>query len=257
LAFGIGDKVEDVLDRKLQFEIGRADITVTAYDFVNNQLVFKAPLPDDLEGTVYEIALFSQETNSLAGDFGSVLLTSFDSDEEDWIDPTSGAASAFSTTNTRVGADSLRLVATASTTTRSVLEGVAFDFSGNTSADKFVLACNVSANVSNVKLLLKTDNSNYYTITYTPAAGYRFSGQSLGSAVPTGSPDWEDINMMEVQVTATSGGSATIDFDGIRIEDTDTPNPEYVMVSRELLSVPFVKDSGRIQAIEFAINVSV
>jgi hypothetical protein len=257
MAFGVGGKVEEADDKRLQFEIGRADIAITSYDFVNDKIVFKAPLPDEFEGIIYEIGLFSQEKNALSGDYASMLIADFDPDTEDWVDPVSGNTSTYNSTNTRIGSESLRLVATAGNTSRALLQGISYDFSGNTTADRFLLAYNVSSNVASIELRLKNDDANYFTISYSPAAGYRVNGLTIGTATITGSPDWSEINMIEVRVTATGGGTATVDFDGIRIEDTDTPNPEYVMVSRELLSTPFVKEAGRIQAIEFTLDVAV
>jgi hypothetical protein len=138
------------------------------------------------------------------------------------------------------------------------LDGIGLDFSDNSSADRFTTAVNVGANVANVKLILYTDSSNYYTITHNPTpGGYRFMNWAMSAAVPTGSPSWSNITMIAYSLTATSAGTATIDLDGLRLEDTDTPNPEYVMVARELLATPFLKEAGRSQAIEFAIDVSI
>jgi hypothetical protein len=102
-----------------------------------------------------------------------------------------------------------------------------------------------------------TDESNFFCFTFAPTAGYRFMNAPISAATITGVPDWGSINMLELSVTAASTGAATVDFDGLRIEDLDTPNPEYVMVSRELLTTPFVKQAGRIQAIEFALDVAI
>lgn len=237
--------------------MGRADIVLTAYDFVNNKLIFKAQLPDDVDGGIREIGLFSLERNALAGDGDSRLITTFDSATESWVNPANSSATAFSTATTRVGADSLSVVASSSSTVASQLDGIGLDLSDNSSADRFTIAANVSANVSSVKLNLYSDSSNYYTITFNPTAGYRFMSQPMSSAVATGTPSWDNINIIGLSVTATSGGTATVDFDGIRLEDTDTPNPEYVMVAREVLASPFIKESGRSQAIEFAIDVNI
>jgi hypothetical protein len=255
MAFGVGDNPEVANEKKLNFEIGRTNIAVRSYDFVNDKLIFKAPLPEGIAGTIYEVALYSQEKNSLAGDYGSQLLTTFESDD-DWINPVNGNSATFSTANTRIGNDSVSLTAAASATTRARLEGISMDFSGSTMADRFMLSMNVSTNTSAVDLKFMTDNSNYYTFTFNPASGYRIQGKTLGTSVSTGNPNWSDINMLELSLTATSGGTSTLDLDGLRIEDLDSPNPEYIMIAREVLGTPFVKEENRIQDIEFAINVS-
>jgi hypothetical protein len=257
IAYGIGDKAEVSSDKKLQFEIGRADITITGYDFVTNKLIFKAPLPDDYDGKIHEVGLFSMEKNALAGNGDSRLISTFDSSTEEWINVATGLGATFDGSNTRVGDDSLRLSAAASGTSSAILDGIGLDLSENTSADRFTIAANVSANVSSLKLDLMTETTDYYTLTFAPTAGYRFMSAPMSAAVATGSPSWDSINMIQLRLVATAGGTATVDLDGLRLEDTDTPNPEYIMVGRELLVAPFTKEAGRSQAIEFAIDVSV
>jgi hypothetical protein len=77
------------------------------------------------------------------------------------------------------------------------------------------------------------------------------------SAVATGAPTWESITQLRVATTSTAGGAGTVDFDSIRIEDTDTLNPDYVLVAREVLTTPYVKENGKIQDVEFTIDISI
>src|SRR5688572_7298790 len=88
IAFGLGSAAESVNDTKLQFEVGRTEILLVSYDFVNNKLIFKANVPEDFGGKIYEAALYSTPSNVAAGDSGSRILTTFDSATEDWVDAT-------------------------------------------------------------------------------------------------------------------------------------------------------------------------
>lgn len=258
IAYGIGGSAESTTDTSLQFEVGRADVVLSSPDFINNRIIYKAVLPDDFSAKVYEVALYSQLENPVAGNFGSKVLASFDSDSETWTDASTAAAGTYSTTNARIGGDSLRLAPAASGTAAFVLNNVLFDLSGNSGSDVFKLAYQVGSNVSSVQVRFRTDASNYYSFTLTtPSAGYRIDTFSKGNAVVTGAPSWDSITGIEVRVVATAGGAATVDFDGIRIEDTDSINPEYVMVAREVLSTQFIKTEGKTQEIEFSLAVSI
>jgi hypothetical protein len=253
IAVGLGPKAEAVGDTSLQFEMARADVTLISYDFVNNKIIFKASIPQELAGKIYEVGLWSLAKNTAAGDFMSRVLTSFDSNSEVW------STGTFQTANARMGADSLRLTPAASTTALSAITDLFIDLSGNSGADKFSIAYyNANANVANFKVRFKTDASNYYTITVTsPATGYQISQVAKSAAVVTGTPNWVNISSVEVEATSGSGGSSSIDFDGIRIEDIDTLNPDYVMVSRELLAAPLTKIEGRVMDIEFSLPVTI
>lgn len=259
IAFGLGDKAEANTDTALQFEVGRADIVLTSYDFVNDRLIFKAPVPNDFGGWIYEVALFSAPANDAAGEFGSRIITTFDSGDEDWVDAASGLDSTFATTNVRIGDDALRHTPIASGNQTDALREISLDLSGYSAADKFVLALNaVNGNASSVGVQFMTDTSNYYTVTFTGlTTGYKILSATKGSAVATGTPNWSNIIEIRIKTNSGAGGASNLAFDGLRIEDVDTINADYVMVSRELLAAPFQKQEGMTQDIEFTLNVSI
>lgn len=259
IAFGIGAKAESATDTYLQFEVGRSDIVLTSFDFVTNKLIFKAPVAEEYAGQILEVALFSTATNPEAGDYGSRLISTFDSDSEEWVNLADGTDEVFLTNTSRIGGDSLSHTPAASSLRTSSLPGLFLDFSGNSGADKFIFSFNVgNTNATNVKFRFLTDSANYYDFTIAAnTAGYKIVEALKSTAVATGTPDWSNITEIQVTTTAGSGGAAAVDFDGIRIEDTDSISPNYVMVSRELLSVPFIKTIGMSQDIEFALDVNV
>jgi hypothetical protein len=253
ISVGAGPVAENVAHTALQFEMGRADITLVSFDYVNNKIVFKASIPQDISGKIYEVAIWSQTQSTSAGEFTSKLLSSFDSAGEVW------STGTFQTANARLGVDALRLAPATSGTATSALTNLFIDLSGNSGADMFSVAYyNSNANAANFKVRFKTDASNYYTITVTsPATGYQISTVAKSAATVTGTPSWANITSIEVEVVAGAGGAASFDFDGLRIEDTDTIDPNYVMVARELLGAPVTKVAGRVMDIEFALPVTV
>jgi len=133
------------------------------------------------------------------------------------------------------------------------------DLSGYSAADKFTVALNAgNTNTSAVKLLFLTDASNYYTVTMgAPVSGYQVMSVAKSTAVATGTPNWGNITEMRVSTTSGAGGASQIDYDGVRVEDTDTLNADYVLVSRELLASPYVKVDGMTQEIEFSLDINV
>lgn len=259
MALGLGGAAENVNDVKLQFEVDRTDIVLTSYDFVNNKLIFKAEVPEEFAGTIYEVAIYSSPTNANAGDFGSKILTTFDSATEAWEDATTATAATFVTTGMRIGADALRHTPAASGTKTDALKDISMDLSGYSGADKFVLAYNVgNVFTSSLSVKFHTDATNYYQLNIaSPTAGYKVTEVAKSAAVATGTPDWANITEIRVTTNSTAGGASQVDFDGLRVDDADTINPDYVMVSRELLSTPFVKQEGMTQEVEFSLNIAI
>lgn len=258
IGLGVGTYAASKSDERLQFEISRAEVSLVSYDFVNDCVVFKATLPDDFSGKVYEVSIFSSQANAVSSGDSSGLLVTFDSDGEDWSVVDSGEESSFASENTRIATESLRQLSVTSTTSSDTLSGMSFDLSGYSGSDKFLFAYHVSnANTSALQFRFLSDSSNYYDFTLgAQTSGYKIASLDKASAVPTGSPDWASI--IEIQVSSTAaGGTGIVDFDGIRIEDVDTFDPNSVMIAREILATPFSKVEGKVQEVEFSLEVNV
>lgn len=259
MAFGVGQRPESATDEELQFEVGRSNIELTSYDFVQDKLVFKATLDEGFDATIHEVALFSMEADTAAGEFGSRLITSFDSQTEDWMQGSSPAT--YTTTNTRVGADSVTVSVAASGSVTVAEQDMILNLSGYSAADEFSFAfyCD-TGNASSIRFRFLTDATNYYDLTVPASsisAGFNIVRMTKAAAVATGAPNWASIVAVEVTVSAKATGDVTVNLEGVRIEDLDTPSPNYVMVARSLLAVPFDKVAGRIQEVEFPIGVTV
>lgn len=253
ISIGIGETAATLNDARMQFEIARVPVIVTAYDFATDSIVVKGTIPENISGKIYEVGLWTNDVDTQAGNQASRIVTTFDGEDEAWTNET------LESTIARIGPDSLKHTPAASATSSSVLSGLNFDFSDSSSADQFVIAYNVdNANCASMVVRFMTDASNYYSFTISaPTTGYKFTSFNKGSAAVTGSPDWLNITQIEVRTTATGGGSASVEWDGIRIEDIDTVNAEYGLVARYVPAAPVTKPDGIIQDIEFSLAVNV
>lgn len=257
IAIGLGDQAEAVGDTRLQFEVGRNDIILTSFDFVNSRLIFKATVPAEIAGEVREVGLYSTLANQTQGEYGSALITTFDSATEDWINVGTSVASTFVASG-RIGEDSMNQLPAANGNQTDALQELFLDLSGYSAADRFVFAFNVNNTfTSSIRFRFMTDSANYYDITLgSQTGGYKIVEATKASAVATGTPDWGNITELRVTSFSTAGGSSSVNFDGIRIEDVDTVNPDYVLVSREVLATPFIKEEGKVQEVEFSLDVN-
>lgn len=257
ISLGIGGTAESASHTDMQFETIRVPIVLTLFDFVTNKLVFKASVPEDYAGVIHEVGIFSLDTDPVAGDFSSRVISTFDSQSEEWTDPATGLASVF-TTPARVGSDSLRLSPAASGSAEASQSGVALDLSGFSGSDVFSFAYNIAgASSTAIDFIFRTDASNYYTFSMGgQAIGYYLTDRAKSTATVTGTPDWGNIT--EIKVRATAGGTPiNVNVDAIRIRDTDTSNEDHVLVSREVLAAPVTKIAGQPQDIEFSMDVSI
>jgi hypothetical protein len=256
LGFGIGQTAEQLLDKTLQFEVGRVDITNLTYNFSTNKLIFKGSLPNEFAGVVYEIGLFSPTTGRPAA--GSRELTFFNSVLEDWRNLSDLSLSSYSGTNSRVGGDALLHTPLAGATATATLRNLAYDFSYNAAGDKFIFAyANMNTNVSAVTARFLTDSSNYYTfnIFSSSTVGYKIISLTKSQAVATGAPDWSRITEIQVATTAT-GGQADVEFDGIRIDNPNDYGLDNLLVARKVLTTPVTTTAGQPQEIEYSWDIA-
>jgi hypothetical protein len=259
IVFGIGSQAEVLADTKLQLEVGRSAINLTSLDLVNNQLVYKAAIPDNFAGKIYEIGLYSRLDTPVSGGYGSRIITSFDSGTEKWVDPATSVLSTFAATSTRVGADSLSHTPALSATMTSALQNIYLDFSGNSAADGFTFAYNVgNANTNNIVFRFMTDTSNYYDFAMgVQTAGYKIVKVTKSTAVATGTPNWANITELRVLTTSKSSGASAVEFDAVRLEDNDSYYADYVLVARKVLVTPFTSIDGKSQDMEYTLGLSI
>lgn len=259
VSFGIGQRAEALTDIALHLETAKSPINLTTYDFVNNDLVYKAPIPDEYVGKIYEVGVYSLASDPAAGDFSSRLLTTFDSGSEDWVHPTTGATATFTSSATRVGNDSLAFAPTASTTMTWALQNIALDLGGYSAADSFSFALNVAnTNTSAVRVRFLTDGANYYDFNLgTQTAGYKIVEVTKSNATVTGTPNWTVITEIQVSVTSNASGASSVEFEAIRIEDKDAASLDYILVARKVLATPVTKIAGQAQDLEFYLDVNI
>lgn len=258
IAFGIGDAAVDSTHTKLQFEVARADIVLTSYNFVSDRVVYKAIIPEEFVGKINEVALFSAPSNVVAGEFSSKMVADFNDATEGWT--SSGSPSTFQESSLARIANKFLIQSTEpSGTSIDLLDEINMNFEGYSGADKFVFAFHVDgSNTSSVRFRFHTDASNYYEFNLgAQTAGYKIVEVAKASATTTGTPRWSNITQIRVVSTASSDGTSSVGFDGIRVEDVDTANPSYLMVSRELISPTFEKVRGRTQEIEIQLGLFV
>jgi hypothetical protein len=252
IGVGVGNAAALAADTRLQWEVERSLINIKNVDYDNSRVIMKTTLPQNSIYTIYEIGVWSQFVNSVNSDNSSRILTTFESTLESWTNAT------LDSTQSRTSPDGIKIDATASSTTTSSAD-VTHDLSGYSALDDFNIAF-YKPNNNITTLALKFDSATgswekSATISSLPV-GYNVITMKKGDFVATGTPDWSEITKMNVKVTA-GGTAGYVLMDGIRIEDGDTLNPEYSLVSHSVLSTPLVKTDSSPMDIEYALEFTI
>lgn len=272
LAFGIGNTTPNANgnDTRLDFEFYRVPVKFTSIDIaeVSGSFVYKAvfvaTIPQDVAGVISEIALYPASRTS-TNNFDSKFISSFENNVlwEDSIGSNPSIQLNSPTFTSKIGENSVLIQSPSSTATEYKTATGTIDLSGYSINDSLAIAYNkADANLSKIRVKFYSSTTQYCYIDFTPTSGTGDKIQSatlatLFSNTSTTPPDFKNITNLGVEVTATSGGTTSVYFDGIRINDEDTFDPSYGMISRSVLTGGNIitKTSGRQVDVEYKLQL--
>jgi hypothetical protein len=254
IGLGVSSVAATVNDVVLGFEIERVAVNLKNADYTNNLVLFKGTIDQDAAFSIYEAGLWSTVSNDLSGEFDSRLITTFDTDLEAWTNVT------VDTTANRTGPDAVKVSAAISSTTQARLD-VDMDLSGYSANDTFYLAFSKpNNNISTIKLIFEdTVSGGSISLTKTVSAlptGYNTLAFRKGDFTSSGTISWDNITRFGFDVTA-GGTAGYVILDGLRVEDLDTPNQDFVLVSHTVLVSPLAKTSTAPMDVEYALDFNV
>lgn len=255
LAIGIDGTTATENDTRLGFEFYRTPVYLSSTDIqtvdevTTYSVVYKATLPQDIAGTISEVGLYPSTRTSL-NNFDSKFLTDFSS-ALDWIDA-NGFYPETVFTNAKIGDSLLKL------STDEYISNAYLDLSGYSSLDTFRIAyyCNNTSS-GTIRVRLYSSDTDYYqySINVNNTVGYKVSDDIFINSLLTvgsGSPDSSQI----IKIGIAKTGSADVDVDAIRINDEDTFDPIFGLISRAVLSPVVTKSAGRQIDIEYRLDLS-
>jgi len=278
LAIGIGNTAVDANgnDTKLEFEfyrlpvtLGSFDISQTGVDGGGNPIfaytaIYKATVPQDVSGVISEIGLYPGVRSS-NNSYDSKFITSFENNIN-WLDssnnnPVLRSNSTSPAFTAKIGESMVQFDVNQSTSKEYKNSIVNLDLSGYSVNDSLSIAYKKNDNnVTTIRVKLYSSETQYYYADFTPSSGtgdkiQSISMSSVFSNISATAPDPTNITKVGVEVTAGSGGPTTVYFDGLRINDEDTFDPQYGLISRSVLTTPLQKPSGRPVDIEYKLQL--
>ena len=276
LAFGIGSTAASADNTRLNFEFYRVPVTIGSIDITNTgteqspvyvyKAVYQATIPQDVAGVISEIALYPASRTS-RNNFDSNFITQFDNNllwtDSDGFNPllqlnTSQLVS-------KIGENMVYVQTPLSTVKEYTTPLGSLDLSGYSVNDSIAIAYKkADNNVSKIRLKFYSSPTQYCFVDFTPeaigATPDKIQSTTLNNLFSNTSataPDFKNIIKLGVEVTANSSGTTTVYFDGIRINDEDTFDANYGMISRSVLTGGNIvtKTSGRQLDIEYKLQL--
>lgn len=271
IALGIGTTAASADDTRLEFEFYRLPVSLGSINIeddgaggFNYFAIYKTTIPQDVSGVVSEIGLYPGQRKS-TNSYDSKFITSFENNYT-WVDSSNNSPQlkANNTTDpflSKIGEHMVQFDVAQSSSKEYTNSIVDLDLSGYSVNDSLTIAYKKKdANVSNIRVKLYSSDTQYYYADFTPTSGtgdkiQSVSMNSLFSNISATAPDPTNITKIGIEVTAGSGGATTVYFDGLRINDEDTFDPAYGLISRSILTTPLQKPSGRPVDIEYKLQL--
>lgn len=264
IAIGIDDTAATEDDTRLGFEffrypvsLGSTEIT-TVGSTTTYSVIYKTTIPQDISGAINEIGLYPVARTSL-NSYDSKFITDA-STSVDWIsyngfNPTESAAES------RIG-NTILVMDSNGTAEEEYSLSVKLDMSGYSLKDTLTVAYHkFDDNLLALGIqFYHTDGNAYYTeITPPVGTGPQISSDiTIGSifASSVGIVDQTQIWRVDVKVIPKTGLTTSIGLDGIRVNDEDTFDPIYGLISRSALESTVNKVYGRQLDIEYKVDLS-
>jgi hypothetical protein len=274
LAIGIatGTQLSEAdTNTRLGFEIYRLPVNLSSINIesdgtggFNYYSIFKTTIPQDISGVITEIGLYPGLRKSI-NFYDSKFITAFENNIL-WVD-SSGNSPGLESNSTdgttfvsKIGENMVRLNVTQSTSKEYKNTIALLDLSGYSVNDSLTLAYKkADNNTSKIRVKFYSSSSAYYYADFTPSGSNEDKLQSVSMSTVfnniIGSPDLTNITSIGIEVTAGSGGNTVVYFDGLRVNDEDTFDPQYGLIARHVLTTPLKKPSGRPVDIEYKLQM--
>ena len=256
---------------RLGFEIYRMQVSLSSINIesdgsggFNYYSIFKTTIPQDISGVVTEIGLYPGFRKSI-NFYDSKFITAFENNTL-WVDSSGNSPGLESNSSdgttfvSKIGENMVRFNVTQSTSKEYKNTIALLDLSGYSVNDSLTLAYKkADNNTSKIRVKFYSSSSAYYYADFTPSGSNEDKVQSVSMSNLfsniVGSPDLTNITSIGIEVTAGSGGNTVVYFDGLRVNDEDTFDPQYGLIARHVLTTPLQKPSGRPVDIEYKLQL--
>lgn len=246
---------------RMPVEFGSTNIQSDGSGGFTYSVIYKSTIPQEVAGIINEIGLYPLSSKS-QNSYDSKFVSDFENNVI-WNDSNGNSPSivqSISSNNPRIGQYLMQVSASQSSSKEYMVNLNNFDISGYSVNDTLTLAYyQADSHISSIKIKFYSSDTDYYLATFTPnsTTGNKIIEISLSNMLlnPVGNPDGSSITKIGIQLTATSAGSSSIYLDGLRINDEDTFDPSYGLISRSIISGGLEKITGRQVDVEYRLEL--
>jgi hypothetical protein len=276
IVIGIGDKEATVNDNRLDFEFYSSPVDISSPNIETDPItgittysvIYKTSLPNDVVGVIKEVGLFPAQSSTKT-DYSDRYISSFEN-ALPWTDSSGNNPTIVISPTPRLGSYLFQITSPSVTSpstysTKEYSFNTDFNLSGYSIYDSLTLAFRqADTNLDYIYLRFYSTATDYFEA--------RILGESsilspnkikslmlsdvFNSSYKSGTPDSTSINKILVGVKSKTIAGTTTYMDGLKINDEDSFDPTYGLISRSVLSNAISKFSGSQMDIEYKIGLT-
>lgn len=263
IAVGISPTTATVNDTRLGFEFYRVPVSFgstniqTVDGTTSYSVVFKTTIPQDVAGSINELGLYPS-TRSSSNSYDSKFISDFSSSLT-WIDA-NGYTGEVEYANSKIGDNVIKLTSNASSAKEYFYNIGTFDISGYSVNDSIKIAYyQYDTKLSSITVKFYSSDNDYYKYEFVSdgSIGYKISNDILLSSLysnPTGTPNKYQINKIGLSIKTNTTSATTVGMDGLRINDEDTFDANFGLISRAVIT-EFTKSVGQPIDLEYRLDL--
>jgi len=276
IVIGIGDKAATVDDNRLDFEFYSSPVDISSPNIETDPItgittysvIYKTSLPNDVVGVIKEVGLFPAQSSTKT-DYSDRYVSSFEN-ALPWTDSSGNNPTLVLSPTPRLGSYLFQVTSPAVTSpstysTKEYSFNTDFNLSGYSIYDSLTLAFRqADTNLDYIYLRFYSGTSDYFearisgdaSITSPNKIKSLMLSDLFNSSYKSGTPDSTSINKILVGVKSKTISGTTAYMDGLKINDEDSFDPTYGLISRSVLTSPITKVSGKQMDIEYKLGLS-
>jgi hypothetical protein len=276
IVIGIGDTSASVDDNRLDFEFYSSPVDISSPNIETDPItgittysvIYKTSIPNDVVGVIKEVGLFPAQSSTKT-DYSDRYISSFEN-ALPWTDSSGNNPTLVTSPTPRLGSYLFQITSPTVTSpstysTKEYSFNTDFNLSGYSIYDSLTLAFRqADINLDYIYLRFYSGTADYFearipgesSISSPNKIKSIMLSELFNSSYKSGTPNSTSINKILVGVKSKTVSGTNVYMDGLKINDEDSFDPTYGLISRSVLNNPITKSSGSQMDIEYKIGLS-
>jgi len=246
---------------RMPVDFGTSNIQSDGAGGFTYSVIYKSTIPKDIAGVINEIGLYPSARLS-SNYYDSKFISDFD-DNILWVDTNGDHPVLYDSVSSvlpRSGKYFMRISSPSVGAMEYTANVNTVDISGYSVNDSLTISYyEPDQTLGSIKVRFYSSDIDYFeaVLDADGSVGNHIVSTTLSSMLsnPVGAPNAKAISKIGILAVSSSSAPTYVYLDGLRINDEDTFDPAYGLISRSIITGGLVKESGRQVDVEYRLEL--